>query len=111
MPNIISNSSSHFENVPDAFVQMKNSGIVMTAVLGNTFSIAFFNYFGISVTKTMSATTRMVLDSMRTFAIWGISLAIGWQDFQYLQIIGFIILLLGTCIYNKIFWVPGFQGY
>ena len=29
-------------------------------------SIAFFNFFGISVTKDMSAAHRMVLDSLRT---------------------------------------------
>ena len=43
----------------------------MLATLGNVASIAFFNFFGISVTKEMSATTRMVLDSIRTFVIWG----------------------------------------
>jgi len=66
----------------------------------------FFNFFGLSVTKTLSATTRMVLDSVRTFIIWGISLAIGWQEFQYLQIIGFVFLLLGTFVYNKIIPIP-----
>ncbi|XP_003378025.1 hypothetical protein Tsp_02190 [Trichinella spiralis] len=37
-------------------------------------SIAFFNFAGISVTKEMNATTRMVLDSVRVFFIWGVSL-------------------------------------
>jgi len=44
----------------------------------------------------------MVLDSVRTFIIWGYSLAVGWQQFQYFQIIGFALLLVGTCIYNEI---------
>ena len=71
-------------------------------------SIAFFNFAGISVTKEMSATTRMVLDSIRTLVIWGVSMAIGWQKFEYLQLIGFIVLITGMCIYNDIvigkFW-------
>jgi len=99
---------NHFESSPDAIIQMANSWIVVVAALGTVFSIAFFNYFGMTVTKVMSATTRMVLDSMRTVLIWGVSLAIGWQTFQYLQVIGFVLLLGGTCIYNRIpYPIPG----
>lgn len=55
--------------------------------LGNILSIAYFNFSGISVAKEISATTRMVLDSVRTFFIWTFSLAIGWQGFHPLQVI------------------------
>ena len=53
---------------------------------GNILSIAFFNFAGISVTKELSATTRMVLDSIRTLVIWVVTLGLGWQDFQYFQV-------------------------
>lgn len=33
----------------------------------------------------------MVLDSVRTMAIWGISLGVGWQSFDYWQLIGFVV--------------------
>ena len=72
------------------------------AFSGTVFSIAFFNFAGISVTKEMSATTRMVLDSVRTLVIWGVSLAIGWQPFQALQLLGFAVLVTGMCVYNDI---------
>lgn len=55
---------------------------------GNVLSIAFFNFAGISVTKELSSTTRMVLDSGRTLIIWVASLALQWQAFYPLQIIG-----------------------
>merc|ERR1712008_468165 len=61
---------------------------------------------GISVTKEMSATTRMVLDSVRTLVIWGVSLAIGWQPFQALQLLGFAVLVTGMCVYNDIVIAP-----
>jgi len=47
-----------------------------------------------------------VLDSVRTLVVWGASLIIGWEHFQYLQIVGFSLLLLGTAIYNKLIPVP-----
>lgn len=50
----------------------------------------------------------MVLDCVRTCVIWGVSLLIGWEDFQYLQLIGFVILVYGTTVYNDIFKIPFF---
>lgn len=76
---------------------------------GNIVSIAFFNFAGISVTKELSATTRMVLDSVRTLFIWLITLFLAWQEFQILQLVGFFILLSGMCLYNNIIIVPAFK--
>lgn len=88
------------EDALDAFCQIGHKPLILLALLGNTVSIAFFNFAGISVTKEISATTRMVLDSLRTVVIWVVSLALGWEVFHGLQILGFIILLLGTALYN-----------
>lgn len=88
------------EDALDAFCQIGHKPLIILALLGNTVSIAFFNFAGISVTKEISATTRMVLDSLRTLVIWVVSLALGWDQFHGLQILGFIILLLGTGLYN-----------
>ncbi|KAG9283022.1 solute carrier family 35 member F6 [Astyanax mexicanus] len=88
------------EDALDAFCQIGHNPVILVALLGNTVSIAFFNFAGISVTKEISATTRMVLDSLRTLVIWVVSLALGWEQFHGLQILGFIILLLGTALYN-----------
>ena len=58
------------------------------------------------MTKELSATTRMVLDSVRTLVIWAVSMIIGWQQFYYLQLIGFCILILGMMLYNDIVILP-----
>lgn len=88
------------EDALDAFCQIGHEPLVLLALLGNTVSIAFFNFAGISVTKEISATTRMVLDSLRTLVIWAVSLALGWEQFQGLQVLGFLVLLIGTALYN-----------
>jgi hypothetical protein len=72
----------------------------------NVASIAFFNFFGLSVTKTQSATTRMVLDSIRTIVIWAFALAVGWETvsiYTIPQIVGFMFLIFGTLLYNDMF--------
>jgi len=116
LPGDTVGNDGKFENTPDAATQFANSGVIAAAILGNVISIAFFNFFGISVTKEMSATTRMVLDSVRTFVIWGFSLIVGWQPFSgwpgVLQVAGFITLLTGTCVYNRLLVVPALmKGY
>ncbi|KAM8832581.1 solute carrier family 35 member F6 [Spinachia spinachia] len=88
------------EDALDAFCQIGHEPLILLALLGNTVSIAFFNFAGISVTKEISATTRMVLDSLRTLVIWAVSLALGWEQFHGLQVLGFLVLLVGTGLYN-----------
>jgi len=109
-----SKKTGKFEDSYDAMVQLSNSWKIALATCGNVFSIAFFNFFGISVTKAMSAAHRMVIDSVRTFVIWGASLALGWEKFSPLQLVGFAILLSGTIFYQELWRFPGnpeFWGY
>ncbi|CAO2604082.1 Solute carrier family 35 member F6 [Lemmus lemmus] len=94
------NPRGMLEDALDAFCQVGRQPLIALALLGNISSIAFFNFAGISVTKELSATTRMVLDSLRTVVIWALSLALGWEAFHPLQILGFLILLMGTALYN-----------
>ena len=44
----------------------------------------------------------MVLDSLRTLIIWVFTLALGWQPFEGLQILGFILLIIGMMLYNDV---------
>lgn len=90
------------EDAIDAFYMIKNNNLLLVPISGTVVSIAFFNFAGISVTKEMSATTRMVLDSVRTMVIWAVSLIIGWQSFHWLQVVGFMSLIFGMCVYNNI---------
>lgn len=100
-------STAHFEDSVDAFYMLGNSWKLSLCIAGNVLSIAFFNYFGISVTKHMNAATRMVLDSVRTVVIWAFSMAVGWQDFCWMQVLGFLVLLTGTVVYNALIKIPG----
>ncbi|KAK5638532.1 hypothetical protein RI129_012827 [Pyrocoelia pectoralis] len=105
-PPFSDNYRGVLEDAIDAFVQMGNNYLLVFAILGTILSIAFFNFAGISVTKELSATTRMVLDSVRTFFIWMLSLGFTWQQFHWLQLLGFAFLLFGMCLYNGITCAP-----
>ncbi|BFZ55252.1 hypothetical protein PYCC9005_002292 [Savitreella phatthalungensis] len=65
-------------------------------------SIAAFNFFGLSVTRTVSATSRSTIDTCRTLFIWAVSLALGWETFKVLQLIGFVLLVHATLVFNGV---------
>ena len=98
-----------FEDAIDAVRQMENSWLLVVFVMGNIISIAFFNFTGLTVTKYLNATTRMVLDSVRTLFIWLFSLAVVWQAFFPTQLVGFVLLILGAFIYYDILIPPAIR--
>jgi hypothetical protein len=61
------------------------------------FSIASFNYFGLSVTRSISATARSTIDTCRTLGIWVGSVMLGWEKIKWPgsvpQFIGFGLLV------------------
>ena len=92
-------AGNHFENALDAMVQVGNSSVLMACFFSIIVTIAFFNYCGVSITKYMGATSRMMVDSVRTLVIYIVALAVGWEKFQYLQPIGFTLLVVGFAIF------------
>jgi hypothetical protein len=90
--------------------------------VGGMVTIALFNLSGITVTKHLSSLTRSILDATRTLIIWGVALCLPkpshkasvpgekWEEFHVLQLVGFIILIIGNFIYNEILVLP-FWGF
>jgi hypothetical protein len=50
--------------------------------------IAFFNFFGVSVTKKLSGAARATIDATRTLFVWGFSVLMHWERFHALQVSG-----------------------
>ncbi|KAL9111890.1 MAG: hypothetical protein Q9227_003740 [Pyrenula ochraceoflavens] len=69
-------------------------------------SIGGFNFFGLSVTRSVSATSRSTIDTCRTLFIWLVSLGLGWESFKWLQVLGFGMLVYGTFLFNEIVRPP-----
>ncbi|KAL9027225.1 MAG: hypothetical protein Q9196_004226 [Gyalolechia fulgens] len=79
--------------------------IAVTSVL-IMISIGGFNFFGLSITRNVSATARSIIDTCRTLFIWIVSLGLGWETFKWLQILGFALLVYGTFLFNDIIRPP-----
>jgi len=97
------------ESTPEAIYQMRHSGPLTLAIIGSIFSIAFFNFSGVTVTHRASATARSTIDVSRTIIIWAVELAVGWNKFNVLQLVGFVIVALGTLIYNRLIVIKALE--
>ncbi|KAH8819076.1 hypothetical protein F5884DRAFT_759402 [Xylogone sp. PMI_703] len=69
-------------------------------------SIGGFNFFGLSVTRSVSATSRSTIDTCRTLFVWMVSLFLGWETFKWLQVLGFALLVYGTSLFNQLIRPP-----
>lgn len=90
-------SKSPFFDLPRGWKQMIDTPTVLYSGIVIACSIALFNYFGLSVTRHVSATARSLTDTCRTLSIWIVSLGLGWEKLLWpislLQVLGFSLLV------------------
>jgi len=103
---------SMFFDIPRGWHQMVDVPTVLYSGIAIAISISLFNYFGLSVTRYVSATARSLTDTCRTLSIWIISLMLGWEKLLFptslLQITGFAGLVYGTFLFNDLVNPPKF---
>lgn len=101
-----------FLDLPRGWHQMVNTPSVLWSAIAIACSISLFNWFGLSVTRYVSATARSLTDTCRTLSIWLISLGLGWEALVWpvsvLQVMGFALLVYGTFLFNGLVTPPSF---
>ncbi|KAH7392071.1 integral membrane protein-like protein [Phaeosphaeria sp. MPI-PUGE-AT-0046c] len=93
-------------NAREGLYQMTHSRAIAVSSILIMISIGGFNFFGLSVTRTVSATSRSTIDTCRTLFIWVVSLGLGWETFKWLQVLGFALLVYGTFLFNDLVRPP-----
>ena len=104
------------EDTPQAFYEFGQNNWIWVFGVGTSFSIAFFNAFGVAITKYASAAQRSTIDTCRTLIIWMFFIFYqgpGHERFIWLELVGFVMLVLGTFVFNEILIIPfcGFNQY
>ncbi|EKM83006.1 hypothetical protein AGABI1DRAFT_111536 [Agaricus bisporus var. burnettii JB137-S8] len=99
-----------FFDLPRGWHQTINTPTVFWSGIAIAISISLFNFFGLSVTRHVSATARSLTDTCRTLAIWIVSLGLGWErfvvPFSFLQVLGFSLLVYVTFLFNDLVAIP-----
>ncbi len=100
--------SFYIENFYIAIKQILEEKQIFFLVLLLFFLLIIYNYCYITITKLTNATTNIVLYNLTALFIWVFFLIpIHKQENQekigILQCVGFLILILGVCVYNEVF--------
>ena len=90
----------------EGYSQVFNDRLIAITSVLIMISIGGFNFFGLSVTRSISATSRSIIDTCRTLFIWIVSLGLGWESFKWLQVVGFAMLVYGTFLFNDLVRPP-----
>jgi len=69
----------NFFDIRFAFDMFLKYPEIAVSSIGCVISISLFNFFGLTITKVMSATSRSTIDAMRTLLVWICSLSFGWE--------------------------------
>ena len=100
----------YLEDTNFALKQMIKKKILILLFILYITSIGIFNISGINLMEYSSSAARAVLDNLRTILIWFYFLLIPQssnyeeleETFKYLQLLGFILIIIGNLIYNEI---------
>ena len=100
---------TRFEDTIDAFYQIFYIPTLSFDFFAIIISIALFNLCGLSVTREVNVTTRVILDNVRIVFVLLIGLAFQWQKFNFYQPIGCALVIIGTFIYCNVVLAPCIQ--
>lgn len=106
-----------YENSLDALLMIKNDAKLLAMSMLYICSISFYNFFGLAVTKSLTAVHRTLIDALRTIVVWLVDLLVhyvfhegfgeAWDSrYGIFQVDGFLFLMLGTALYNQLLIIP-----
>ncbi|EAS07726.3 nucleotide-sugar transporter (macronuclear) [Tetrahymena thermophila SB210] len=113
--------TSRLEQPGQYFSQFAHNGVLAFYIVLGVFTIAVFNICGVSVTKHISSLARSIVDVTRTVVVWVVSIVVTetygqdnpnwqWETVAVgpilIEALGFIILVCGNLVYNKVIILP-----
>jgi len=110
-----------YENPVNTIVMLYNSKLVMGTSLLFCVLVFVLNAFSVLITYMMSSVWHAVLDNFRPVSIWAVQLTLyygvthgrygePWDIGSDLQLVGLIVLVFGTAVYNGSIQIPGING-
>ncbi|CAG9310191.1 unnamed protein product [Blepharisma stoltei] len=96
------------EDPIQAFHQLGSNWDLMLLWLFYTICVAAYNWSGISTTKYATAIARTTITLSRMAFVWVFSIIFGFEEPFLLEIVGFVMIVLGTLLYNEVLIVPWF---
>jgi drug/metabolite transporter (DMT)-like permease len=112
IPDTTQIGKTFHEDTIDTFDMIGNSNAILFTAILYVFAILGYNLFGMLVTQSFTAVHRTILEAVRTMCIWVTNLFIYYAitekhgeklvAWSAVELLGFVFLLIGLFIYNKV---------
>ena len=102
-------SNGKVEDTQQAFSMIGKSAPLIIYIVLTVFCIAGLNGFGMAVTKYASSANRVTIQQTKTVLVWLFFLIYqgeGHENFKILQLVGFVLIVIGVILYNEIVEIP-----
>ena len=102
-------SNGKVEDSIGALNMIGESVPLLIFVILNILFVGCMNGFGMVVTKYASAANRVTLQQVKNVLVWIFFLIYqggGHENFKWLQLAGFVVLVIGVVLYNEILELP-----
>ena len=93
-------------DIRPGWLQVTHNPRIYTASVLMMVATGIYNYFALTVTSSLGAAHRTAIDALRTVLVWIVGLAFGWESFKWLQLVGFMGLVVGNLIFNDVMRPP-----
>ena len=108
------------EDNKDTLIMIKNNQTILILSILSIIIFGLWTILSLNITKKASAITRMIFDLLTIVIVWVIQISIHyivigtkyelkfgkageeWTKWSFLQLIGFVLMILGTCVYQNI---------
>ena len=107
------NDHGRYEDPFNTYHMIMNSSTIQWAFLAYFLVIFAYNLFAVLVTFALNSIWHAILDNFRPITVWGTDMFIyyaivslkgdfgePWTKYSWVQLLGMIVLLYGTAIYN-----------
>lgn len=106
------------ERFDDAMMMLSNSPLACAVAALYVGVVLGYNVFAILTTYLLNSIWHAILDNFRPISVWGVDLLLfyvvtqqsfgeAWTNWSYLQLLGMMMLLVGTAVYNGSIRLPG----
>lgn len=107
-----------FDNISESFYMITHSLEIGMYSLSVVVAFAIWSIMSLQVTNKASAVSRMIFDQLTIVVVWVVQLCIywgvvgtkweerykksgeAWTNWSFLQLFGFIVMIIGACIYQ-----------
>lgn len=119
-----------YEDLSETFSMMKSSSAILWLSILSVVVFGVWTVLSLNITRKLSAVARMVFDQLTIVFVWIVQLAIhwfvsgnslleekygrageAWTNWSWLQLFGFVLMVLGACVYQKIIKLPWIDYY